>query len=81
MTFDDVDFVEVDEDEGTFTVTKENGRAYTYNIDDEYSFFKRIMGYSDFFDVYSVEAERQNVVYEKRYRRGFESEDPYDWGQ
>jgi hypothetical protein len=58
MSFDDYDSVTVDEDEGTFTIEKENGMTYTYNISDEPDLYSQIIYSSDLEDdIYTLSSE------------------------
>lgn len=58
MTFEDFDYVEMDYDSGTFTITKE-GHEYTYDISSEFELYSQIMGSGevDKYEVYSQEEE------------------------
>lgn len=62
MTFDDIREVDIDEDAGVFTIIKDNGKAYYYFINVEIELLSRILDYSDFIKIYSVQAERENIV-------------------
>ena len=42
VSFEDVDSVDVDFDDNTFTINRNSGKSYTYNIDQEFDLFQRM---------------------------------------
>lgn len=61
MTFDDIREVDIDEEAGTFTVIKDNGKTYNYFINSEIELLTRLFDYEDFIKIYSVTAEEYNI--------------------
>lgn len=47
MSFEDVAEVDVDYDEGTFTIIRNSGAVQRYSIDSENDLFVRILQYDD----------------------------------
>ena len=57
MSFEDVSEIDVDFDEGTFTMVRNNGTTHTYSIDSEGELFNNIMQHSDEVEVYQLSSE------------------------
>ena len=57
MTFEDMDYIEVDFDSNTFSILKE-GQIYTYDIDSEVNLLDRILDSGNVeYEVYGQERE------------------------
>jgi len=57
MTFEDLDYIEIDYDSNTFSILKE-GHVYTYDIDNEIDLLSRIIDSNNVeFEVYGQERE------------------------
>lgn len=57
MTFEEMDYLEIDYDSNTFSILKK-GEVYTYNIEDEINLLDRILGSGNVeFEIYGQERE------------------------
>jgi len=55
MSFEDVGSVDVDLDEGTFTIIRNSGAVQTYYINDEPDLYTTILRYDDEVEVNFIE--------------------------
>lgn len=57
MTFEDLDYIEIDYDSNTFTILKE-GHPYTYDINNEIDLLERIIDSGNVeYEIYGQERE------------------------
>ena len=54
ISFEDVYEVDIDFEEGTFTMIRNNGTVNTYSIDQEGELFNNIIQHSDEVEVYEI---------------------------
>jgi hypothetical protein len=60
MTFEDVYEVEIDQEDGTFTVLRNSGNIQTYSVDAEPDFYLNILKYFEG-NIYETRSSEYNI--------------------
>ena len=82
MSFEDFAEVNIDYEDGTFTIIRNSGATQTYNIEDEIDLIATILEHKEEVDVYEVETSQEQLEREIKaeYAEKFEGDfDDWSW--